>query len=230
MINKIVDKFLTNKNLKIIFFSVLLLIFFILLIIPILLCTTDLVFKDILAPIIISLSALLASTVAMINLRTGYIKDILKDNRNDISDIRTQSISLRINIRKLKIYKEITMSKRKTNYHLLNDFKKTFIDLENILKDKTLIYQLSVYGKDDPFELLDITEENLSLLLVKLDEILEWKEKLSKNKFEYLPEGTLNTVHIENVQTNCENLYNIILQIDTKIRKSYEKIGKEEKY
>jgi len=232
MINKIVDIVLTNKNLKVmLFFIFILLILFILVVIPFVLYTGELCFKDVVAPIIISFSALFASAVAMISLRSNNIQKQLEENKNDISNIRILSLKLRSSNKKLEIYKEITLSKRKTNYQLLNDFKQTFHKLENILNDKIFIYHISFSkNKENSFELLNSMESNLSLLMVKLNEILEWKEKANKNKFEYLPKNILNTTHIDGLISNCESLYDIILEIDNSINNSYKKLAKQENY
>jgi hypothetical protein len=167
----------------------------------------------------------------MISLRTSNIKKELEDHKNDISDIRILSLKLRSSHKKLEIYKEIVLSKRKTNYHLLNDFKETFNKIEDIFNDKTLIYHISFSENiENPFELLNNIESHLSLIIVKLNEILMWKEEADKNKFEYLPKGKLNSIHIDNLIDNGKKLYSIILEIDTKINNSYKNILKKENY
>jgi len=223
--NEIVDKFLINKYLKQILFLLVIILLFLVLIIVLMLLLDKLCFSEIIAPFMIGISALLASTVAMINLRSTYINKI-KDNTNDkVSEMRYLYMMLnRINDR-LPLYKEILLGKKETNYEFLVEHEVLFQEYENIINNKTLIF----YSNQEISTVLTKISHELFYIKANLKSVLKIYVNKSSELF-YISNISMNIEGIDNMINLSEDLKKKIKKIDDDLILELNNIVKEESY
>lgn len=229
--NKIIDKFLINKNLKFfLFLLICALIIFIFIITPIMLEKNKLEFKDIIAPIIISISALLASTVAMINLRTNAVNKIIDNNRQDISEINYLLMTLNMINNKLDVYKKIVYQEQQVDLYELLEYKKLFLQYEEFFKNKTLIYYSANYNKKNIFSVLNNIENCLVFISMYNKESLKSKEKFNENTFGFLPKKEYIKKHIDVLIENSQELSTALREYNKTITNKQSHLCKTENY
>jgi hypothetical protein len=139
-VGKLVDRFLTMKNLKATLFIVLLMMVF-------LISNTFYNFIHIdvslVAPYMIAMSALLASLVAIINMRKSYIERVI-DKADDIIAI-THNAIIRISFlyEKSSFYKKIFMGEVFISVEILNEFEMLLRDIVSLLNSKEVHRHIS---------------------------------------------------------------------------------------
>jgi hypothetical protein len=223
--------FFTNKNLKVILFIlILIVVFFLLLLTPIILEKTNLEFKDIIAPYIISISALLASTVAMINLRTNQLNKVLDENRKDISEIYYLMMNLNSIIDKLEVYKKMVYQEMKVDLYQLLSYQKIFLKYEKFLNNRMLIYYATSYETTNTYLILNDIENCLLFISMYNEESLKFKEQLGINSIDYLPKRDLMKSQIDNLIYNTNQLDKILKDISNIIINKQKNLAKQENY
>ncbi len=138
--NKFVDKNFTNKNMKVVLCILVCILILFLIITPIIVEKTDLQFTDIIAPYIISISALFASTVAMINLKANELDKISDKNRKDISEIYYLMMNINNLKEKLGVYKKIVYQENQVDLYEFLEYKKLFLKYDDFFGNRILIY------------------------------------------------------------------------------------------
>lgn len=229
-INRIVDIFLKNKYLKIllfILFAIILLLFI----------TTICVIVDnpknyisILAPVMIAISALLASTVAMINLRTNFINKSIDGNKKDISEIHYLMLNLHMIIKKIGVYKDVVYSTKPTTSFDLLEYKKMFQIYANFFTNKTLMYYASIYEEKDTFDILQNIEKTLFFISTYNEEMLIYLNQFEQNILNTLPERNYIKKHVDELMQYSDELDSILKNISKNIFNEQSFLAKEENY
>lgn len=227
-INNLLDKFLINKNLKFAFGIVLFLIITFFVTAIVMIYNNEICFNEILGPMTIALSALLASSVAMINLRTNEISRVLKETKENRTALLHTLSKLSFIIKKLPLYKSAIEKSDKFDYILLTQYISVFSKYEVVLNDKLLIYHLDnkhdnlINGIDTYLFYINAHNQNIKLFY----ENNNYKplEKLDTGKIKAQVEK------IESLIVNSKHLYNEITYIIKELAKEQNKLATEENY
>lgn len=155
VLNKIYDNYIIKKNLKTVFI-VLLFMLFIFVIFSITMLIQDMLcFSEIIAPFIIGLSALLASTVAMISIKTNDINRITDKIEKRASNINYLILQTSLVLEKIRGYQN-AVEKYSDDKKLINEHFKELNKLETIFENKLL----TIVGNEKIFDLLhDISND-----------------------------------------------------------------------
>ncbi len=210
-VNNKVDKFLVEKNLKFAFSIVLFLITIFFMTTIVMLINKQVCFSEILAPIMIALSALLASSVAMINLRSTYISSVKEETKKGRTELMHILSKLKLIRKKLPLYKSSIEKLDKFNHTTLIEYISIFSKYEDILNDEKLIYHLDNKHEDliDSIDtcLFFINDHNQRIKLSFEDNNNKQLERLDADSIKSQLEK------IESLVRNTENLRNKILNI-----------------
>lgn len=230
-INKIVDKFLTIRILKVGFFTlILLLLFFLIIVIPISLEKTTLKFSEIIAPIVISFSALLATCLAFMTLKTNEMNKELKENREDISEINYLLVTLNTILQKLEAYLKAVNQEQKVDIYLLKQYIECFSKYEDFFSNKTLMYYSSKYNDENIYLILNDMQKNLFFISLYNAECLENKKLESKNRLDFLFKSDSVKEHTNNLIEKCKLLDKALRKFNKNIRNQQYILYKKEKY
>jgi len=209
----------TKKFYKVSFAIILLILFIVIILSIVMLINKDLCYSDIIGPYMIGLSALLASTVAMISLKTNELNHISKNNRLDLSEINSLSLNLIIIINKLGVYKKIVNQKKQVDLYELLEYKQMFLKYEEFFSNKTLMYYLSIYTNTNGFSILEKIENCLVFISMYNNESLAFKKSLDGNALDYLPKKEYVKKHINELMDLNNKLYEILKTLNTQIDK-----------
>ena len=212
IINKLMDYFLVMKRLKVFLFIILMSLFLLVIYSIRMLYTSELCFSDIIAPFMIGISALLASSVAMINLRTNYIDRVVNETKEHISEINYLIMSLNMIQNKLSVYKKIVYNEQKVDLEQLLLYIKIFLKYEEFFKNKILIYYSSYYNKKNIFTVLNNIENCLLFISMYNNEVLKFKEKPNNYGLNFLPKKEYIKKHIDYLIENTQDLSNALYE------------------
>ncbi len=229
LINKFLDIFLTKKNLKVVFFILFFILFIVIIISIKMLIKHELCFTDLIAPYIIGVSALMASTVAMLNMRTNELNKILENNRKDISEIHNLIVILGFIISKMKQYKKIIYLEKKVELLELSEYEKLLGKYEEFFSNKTLMYYSTIYGEKNTFDKLYKIENDLFFVKMYTDEEIKYMKSINK-KICFLEKRNYIKKHIDNLILNTENLREILHDISKNIRDNQNNLISIESY
>lgn len=226
-VNKIVDKFLTVGILKVVFFILtLILLFFLVIVIP----SACLEFKEIIAPIVIAFSALLATCIALITLKTNEINRELKENREDISEVNHLLMTLNTILGKLEAYLKAINQEQKVDKYLLEQYINFFLKYEAFFSNKTLMYYSSIYDSENTYSILQDIQKDLFFISLYNVECLENIKLKNENILEFLPISESVKGHINNLINKSKLLSKVLKSFNKRITKQQNVLIKKEKY
>lgn len=227
-INKLVNKFLIIKNLKYDFGLLIIIIGILFAYTFYIIYNNEIQFSEILAPVMIAISALLASTVAMINLRSTYINRVEQETKKDRTTLLHFLSKMKFIIKKLPLYKSGIEKLDKLDYATLIEYISVFSNYGSIINDKKLIYYLYDEQKDlidriDTY-LFFIKNHNQSLKLSFENNNCKLLERLDADNIKYQLEK------IESLIIDSKDLRDAISKRINEVSEKQNKLRSEESY
>jgi hypothetical protein len=221
---KFVDWCLVIKRLKVFLF-----ILFIILILLIINSIANLICIDekVFASYMIGLSALFASTVAMINLRISYINKESEKHSEITSVIHNSLVRIAVLESKLGLYKLMLNGTKPLDNILLENYEKLLSNIMEIITDKDIAQYINANNSDLIYSVHDSLFLALSNNRTRLNKI-EKNPKLNGTK---LPSQDSNKFcPADHIQKSLTSLRDIILEFKEKQEKIMIKINNEERY
>lgn len=221
-IGKLVDEFLTMKNLKATLFIGLVMMVFLISNIFYNFIQIDV---SLVAPYMIAMSALLASLVAMINMRKSYIERVL-DKSNEISSLTHNAIiKIDILLEKYDEYVHMLRGSKPLNKYFIMSYGILFENISSIIVEP----KISTYVTDKNTDIFYNLHNNLFFILTDYKELIERIEKnpeINKTKQKIVTDTQLELYNI--THQNLNDLRKAIERIKNDNGNEHKKLYKEE--
>jgi len=220
---KLVEMFFTVKNLNVTLFIVFLLMVFL---VSNTFYNFILICNNLVAPYMIALSALLASIVAMINMRKSYIARVLEESNEITLLTHNAIIKIDILLEKYDVYLEMIKGIKPLDKYLILNYGILFENIQSIIIEP----KMSAYVIGKKTDIFYNMHNNMFFIISDYKntlDLLEKKPEIHNTKLKLFPDKYF--LQYDNLSQNLIKLKETIIKIKNEKIDSYNKLYKEEK-